>query len=212
MQIIYNFDPDKMEMKTEKLDSLGLNDFRIKLKHQELVESAKAFIEFLVEYQIECKEKISHNQTLTYGFWMVKFNENDKYLEVQELNRNASTFVNGLELTLNFWSEQMYICTELDSDFDPPTADKLVTVSPNIFHDDNLLNGVRYPEEENHSGWMFYSNENDLNQNDFIQMHLYELVVKKPDIACFFGLPEGYRLLIENEDYDAWFEEENLIK
>lgn len=150
---------------------------------------------------------------MTYGFWLIKLEEKSGFLEISEFNPESQDFVEGCELTLKIWSEQQYYSQELGIEFEPPTADKLVTCTKEILNNKcKDITGARYTDEdEEHSGWIIYSKESDLeesNEKNLISIRLYEFIKKRFDIIGFVGLPPGARFNIENGVYDAWLDEE----
>ncbi|MGG3641155.1 hypothetical protein ABES38_07205 [Bacillus gobiensis] len=204
---------ENMQVRSIGAESSELYNIITTVATDEFIEAAKEFIAFTLEYQIENRSKIIPGHTMTYGFWLVKFEESNSNLEVWELDKNANLFIKGANLTLQFWMEQLCICDELNAEFDPPTADKLITLSKEILEDESEIQGVRMIGEDNSSGWLLYKNEDDLdelNYNKLVTIHLHELISKKPDLVCFFGLPYGYRFIIEDDGYDVWFDSEAI--
>ncbi|MDM5450969.1 immunity protein Imm33 domain-containing protein [Peribacillus simplex] len=207
-------DNKSMEVKSIGAISYGLYDIVVKIGSDELIEPAKEFITFTLNYQIDSGKKINPGQSMTYGYWLVKFEKCNMHLEVWEYDLNATKFIKGADLALRYWEEQLYICEELDADFEPPTADKTVMLSKNILEEDGIIQGVRYFGEAQSSGWLLYRDEEDLDEEkerNLITLRLHELTAKKSDLVCFFGLPSGYRFIIEDDGYDAWCDE-NIVE
>ncbi|UYV55660.1 immunity protein Imm33 domain-containing protein [Priestia megaterium] len=210
----YTIDINMNDLKVESrgAETYGIFNVRVKVESEDLIEEAEDFITYVLDYQIESQKKITSGQTLTYGYWLVQFKEKDKFLDVWEYNSDATNFVEGANLTLSYLHAQYSLCEVVEAEFDAPTADKFVTVYTQIF-ESKEIQGVRYEEDGEKSGWLLYCEEQDLDslhEGAFLTLRLYELTLKRPDLLKFLGLPTGYRFVLKEDEYNAW-EDRNLF-
>lgn len=204
----YTIDVNTNDLKVESrgAESYGIFNIRVQVDSEYLLEEAEDFISYVLDYQIETQTIITSEQTLTYGYWLVKFKEKGQFLDVWEYNSDASSFIEGANLTLSYLHSQYSLCETINAEFDSPTADKFVTIYNQVFESEEIQ-GVRYEEGGDQSGWLLYCKEQDLdtlNEDGFLTLHLYELTLKRPDILKFLALPTGYRFILKGNEYNAW--------
>lgn len=73
-------------------------------------------------------------------------------------------------------------------------------------------NGLRHPLTAGTSGWYVWCGESFSKAADFFEpqhaSHIYEIL---PDAIDLFGLPPGYRFLLDGDYLDVWYDEKLLI-
>lgn len=74
------------------------------------------------------------------------------------------------------------------------------------------INGLRHKTENGTNGWYIWCGQELSKKEDFFSpLHIEHIAEYLPDVIDFLDLPAGYRFLIDGNDYeDIWFEEELL--
>ena len=76
------------------------------------------------------------------------------------------------------------------------------------------IHGLRHRPTETTNGWYIWCGEGELQQHPefFAPLHVEHVGNYLPDIREYIDLPPGYRFLIDGNDFeDVWFDE-NLLK
>ncbi|MCG9540865.1 hypothetical protein L1D25_16870 [Vibrio parahaemolyticus] len=74
------------------------------------------------------------------------------------------------------------------------------------------INGLRHKPENGTNGWYIWCG-NEMSQEDdyFSPLHVEHIVEYLPQVQEYLDLPPGYRFLIDGNDYeDVWFDQEVL--
>jgi hypothetical protein len=168
----------------------------------------ESFLRFVARYVSESGRKIKADETLNYGYWLVKFRAlNPNLLEVWEYNSEGTEFVRGGSLALRYWRDQHHICATYGAEFKPPRPDKLTAVSAGVM-EGLPVQGVRYPWQEHMSGWLMVTQRWDENIKSLTNHHTYHVSAVRPDLAPFLALPVGFRFDLTAGRRQVWLDEE----
>src|SRR5947209_3194168 len=118
-------------LKTSGLHSKGHNEISVSVEDSTLIEEAEQFLRFASDYLITGTKQIRAGETMAYGYWLVKFQGSD-VLETWEYNANATEFIKGANLTLEYWRAQHAMCDKHGVAFRPPRPDKLTVISKGV--------------------------------------------------------------------------------
>jgi hypothetical protein len=178
---------------TDGLRSTGRPELKVTVTTSSLMEECINFLRFVVDYLLEQDNRIQPEETMNYGYWLVKFRQADgDSLGVWEYNAEATEFVFGATLTLYYWREQHRVCQLYKAEFAPPRPDKLTAVSKGVL-EGTAIQAVRYPWQEHMSGWLFVTDEYDGDIKSLTYHHTYHVTALRPEVAPFIALPVGFR-------------------
>src|SRR5437899_1090314 len=103
---------------TEGLLPTGMQEIRVKVYSPDLFPAAEEFLRFVVNYIRESGRQIRGEETLAYGYWLVKLRPVDeRTLEVWEYNPEATEFIPGANLALTYWRDQHQVCNRFQAPF-----------------------------------------------------------------------------------------------
>jgi len=74
------------------------------------------------------------------------------------------------------------------------------------------INGLRHKEENGTNGWYIWCGEEMSQAEDFFSpLHVEHIKDYLPEVEEYLDLPPGYRFLIDGNNYeDVWYDEELL--
>ena len=194
-------------MRTEGLSTMGHSEVLVEFDHLELIEEAERFLRYVSDYVLRCGTKLRPEETMRYGYWITEFrNSGENTLETWEYNAPATNLVKGVSLTLRYWTDQHSICKQYSANFEPPTLDQVSVVSKGVF-EGLPVQGVRYPSDDQLSGWWITTDQYDGDINSLMNEHNYHITAARPDLAKYLALPAGFRFDLSSFE-DVWFEEE----
>lgn len=199
----------RFTVSTEGLKASGHLEISIDVE-ADLAEEAERFLEFASNYLLSSGKQIKPGETMTYGYWLVKFQGTDQgeHLETWEYSADASTFVKGGDLTLGYWRDQHFICDQHKAPFSPPRPDKLTVVSAGVL-EGLPVQGIRYPSPDHMSGWWITTDLYDGNTKSLRREHTYHVTAARPDLAKYLALPDGFRFNFSVAE-EVWFDEKVL--
>jgi hypothetical protein len=194
------------QIETKGLGIVGLQELRIEVSELGLIPYAESLVHFVTKYLHETGRTIAAGETMAYGYWLVKFQRADDFLEVWEYDPEATSFVRGASLALTYWRDQHAVCANHQAQFMPPRPDRLTVV------DDGVLAGlpiqaVRYPSPEHMSGWWITTDAYNGDVSTLRREHTYHITAARPEVAAYLALPYGFRFNLGPSYADAWFEE-----
>ena len=72
------------------------------------------------------------------------------------------------------------------------------------------INGLRHKEETGTNGWYIWCGEEMAQEEDFFSpLHIEHITEYLPEVEKYLDLPPGYRFLIDGNNYeDVWYDEE----
>ena len=180
-------------LQTQGLSQFDLPELWVRMDDPNLVTEAGNFLRFVVDYILTKNARISAGQTLSYGYWLTKFElPDDGMLHIFEHNPEGTEFIPGLEHTLTYWRDQHTTCVQFNAPYSPPRPDQMVAISDGVMEGDPV-EGIRYASPEHMSGWWFITDRYNGDINSIKTTHLYHVTAKRPDLAPFIALPVGFR-------------------
>lgn len=194
---------------TRGLSQYGLWDIEVPFIRDSLLREAEAFIRFMVEYQYQSKKVIRPEETVTYGYWTVKFIRDQEILRVCEyLGDGRQEWAVGVERTLSYWQGQRELCSSFGVAFAPPHGSEFALVSAGVLEHSFPVEGVRYPSEAPDSGWIFTTDMYDGNIYTLKKVHLHHVTDARQELARVVGLPFGFyfRITTDPGTSGIWFD------
>ena len=113
----------------------------------------------------------------------------------------------------NSWNvhieKQKEICEKYGSNWKPINKSLNIAISENL--DLKTLNGLRHKANKSEVCWFIWSGEYSENDIFFKPICVEHLLQRKPKLIDYLGLDEGFRFLIDDNNYeDVWFDEKLL--
>ena len=194
-------------LRTVGLRAIGQSDLRLRLPDDpELGQHAEALLRNVFVYLARNPGvKLTDAQTYGYGYWHVRFREEDGSLAICELVPDASEYVRGAGYTLWCWKEQHAACERCESPFSPPAPESLAAISAGVM-DGEAAQGVRYPSPEHMSGW-WISTQRYEEDREMTNDHMHHLTRARPDLVPYLALAHGFRFNFEAGDQRIWFDQ-----
>lgn len=107
--------------------------------------------------------------------------------------------------------KQETVCERIGAKPDRPNPDSIIGLAIDSLGN-GVIHGLRHPTKENTNGWYIWSGEYSDSEDFFKPIcvkHLDDYI--KIDLSEYLDLPAGYRFLIDGNNYeDVWFDE-NLL-
>ena len=105
-------------------------------------------------------------------------------------------------------SEQKLLCEEFESSYIKVSGDDVVAVAVNTLNQEPIVGIRKKPEAEENVAWFIYGGEMGEGEDFFETMTVRELQDILPEALPYLALAEGFRFMIDREDYeDVWIEE-----
>ena len=105
-------------------------------------------------------------------------------------------------------SEQKLLCEEFESSYIKVSGDDVVAVAVNTLNQEPIVGIRKKPEPEENVSWFIYGGEMGKGEDFFETMTVRELQDILPEALPYLALAEGFRFMIDREDYeDVWKEE-----
>jgi hypothetical protein len=197
---------ERLRTWTQGLSERGAHDLVVEVADASLLPWAEALLRYLADYMISYGVQVEAEETIVCGYWAVKVrDEQPGRFELWEYNGEATEFVPGVGLTLEYWRDQHEVCQRYAAEFSPPQANQLVVISDGVLQGD-AVEGVRYPSPQHMSGWWITTDRYDGDIRSLTQEHLYHLTAARPDLARYLALPFGFRINQANDEA-VWFDE-----
>jgi hypothetical protein len=198
------YSQDRRALTTIGLTALGHHELRVEVSDEHLLDESRAFLETMVKYVIDHR-RIASNETVEYGYWLIKFVEIDPTtLEAWERDAGGTGFVRGGTLALTYWKQQHEVCQAVGSPFSPPRPDKLAAVAAGVFEGDPV-DAARFVPDGKMSGWCFFTDRYDGNIRSLKYEHLYHVTACRPDLAKYLALKPGFCFDL-HEPERVWFD------
>lgn len=128
---------------------------------------------------------------MSFGYWVVRFEDGGDALDVWELDDEWSDVVPGAERALRFWHDQAEVCRSAGSEFVPPLALTMALVSAGVMEGEPI-EGVRYPAPPHMSGWYLTTHLYDGDFSSMRAIHLYHVTAARPELARYLALAPGH--------------------
>lgn len=105
-------------------------------------------------------------------------------------------------------SEQKLLCEEFESSYIKVSGDDVVAVAVNTLNQEPIVGIRKKLEPEENVAWFIYGGEMGEGEDFFETMTVRELQDILPEALPYLALAEGFRFMIDREDYeDVWKEE-----
>ena len=105
-------------------------------------------------------------------------------------------------------SEQKLLFEEFESSYIKVSGDDVVAVAVNTLNQEPIVGIRKKPEAEENVAWFIYGGEMGEGEDFFETMTVRELQDILPEVLPYLALAEGFRFMIDREDYeDVWKEE-----
>ena len=105
-------------------------------------------------------------------------------------------------------AEQKLLCEEFDSAYIKVSGDDVVAVAVETLNQEPIVGIRKKPETEENVAWFIYGGELGDGEDFFQTMPVRELQDILPEALPYLALAEGFRFMIDREDYeDVWKED-----
>lgn len=175
--------------RTSGLEATLRAEIRVTFESAALMEVAREFL-FRVGDHVCEGNKIESGETMSHGFWVVRFCAEDGILNTYELDDEWQDSVPGATRTLTYWRDQKATCEAVGFDFNPPLANTKAAISVGVIEGDPI-EAVRYPAPPHMSGWYLTTARYDGNAESLKVVHLYHVTGARPDLLKYLALPPG---------------------
>ena len=99
------------------------------------------------------------------------------------------------------------VCDRVGADFLASPDGLVVGLADNARTGLTPLNGLRTEPAGNATGWFIWGGTSFSQADDFFKpVHVAHLMELCPDVLPYFGLPPGWRFLVEGAYEDIWFD------
>ena len=106
----------------------------------------------------------------------------------------------------DFIEEQKLVCEEFDSRYIKVNEDDLVAIAKQTLTKEPIV-GLRKKPDEDKVAWFIYGGELEDGKDFFDIITVKELEEIFPDALVYLALEEGFRFMIDAEEYeDVWRE------
>lgn len=210
-KITYFTDEQNLEVFTIGGSLIGLYDLRIQVTSSESLADAEFLLSYTMDYQLEHGEKIHPNDTLIYGFWLIKFclipQGSLHELIIYELNPELNIFIPGADHAMKYWREQVALCKEAGVEFTPTGGNQIAIISETVWAGGVPMLGVRENQQnDEHSGWLFFQEDDEIDREHFYAIYLYQLACQRPELIKFLAIPHGYWFSLSEEGYKIFID------
>jgi len=163
---------------------------------EEIEQEVRSMLEFLAAYAAEEGREFAPDETLVYGYWILKFRlspQDRASLDLWEYDASTTDWIPGVRYAVECWAMQHRKCQELGAEFRAPRLDQLAVISSGVL-DGGLWTAVRYPSPPHMSGWWITTDRYDGDITSLTTEHLRHIGAARPEILPYIALPEGYRV------------------
>lgn len=104
-------------------------------------------------------------------------------------------------------AEQKLLCDEFDSAYVKVNGDDVVAIAVHTLNQEPIVGIRKKPETDEKIAWFIYGGELGEGEDFFETMTVRELQDILPEALPYLALAEGFRFMIDREDYeDVWKE------
>ena len=194
---------------TRGLAAYGQSEISVAGFPSDLAAQAKKFLEGLARSIVKGDFVIDDGTTIQCGFWPVRFEKTHLgALAAQEPDAGNNVWVSGANHALRLWMDQLKMCREVGSEFDPPRPKALTACTAGVLDSEEPVSGVRYRYTDNRSGWFLSTRLYDTNPDAVQMVHTYHVVATRPEVAKFLALASGFSF--DQSAAKAWLDKELL--
>jgi hypothetical protein len=182
---------------TSALPAAGGRRLVARVRAPRLLDGAAGLLGFVAAYLAESGARLQPGETLQYGYWSLRFVEEDGALVAFERDDEYSTYVPGVDRAVTAWETQRMACEELRSAFDPPRADAIAVAASDVFEAPRV-EATRYEAGENHCGWWFLTDSYTGDASQVVPQHLHHLTAAYPQFTQYLALDVGWSVRLED--------------
>lgn len=169
-------------------------------------EHIAQLLNYITNYCRESKKKLSPDETMNIGPWIVKFIEDSGMLHIHELDDHGEKFVPGVQFLNKVWLAQTKVCEDHQAEYSPVQTYQKVAWTKMVKDGTGPVDGVRYAAPEHMSGWYLFGEDYVEGNSDCLEVvQCGTALVARPDLAPFLGLPIGFRFR-KNGDTEISFD------
>jgi hypothetical protein len=195
------------------LSGIGQRDIRVSVDDLDLLNGSETFLDVVISYIRQNNRKINPDETMNYGYWLVKFQESphNDFLDVWEINLDGTTFTPGASRAIAYWEKQNNLCNQVGALFTPPNPHQLAAISKGVLEGEPINEGIRYRAPSHMSGWWFLTKRYDGDIKNLDILHLHHITAARSDLVRYISLPPGFCFSQTEEEFDQiWFDEKVL--
>jgi len=184
-------------------------ELEVEVSDARLVEELRRFLAWVIDSMNRRQARIKAGETMLYGFWQVRWMPSSRkgHLEAWDvIPDKAAEYQPGADLALGYFRQQLEVAVQVDATLHPPQADLLFAYDDGVFA--GLPVGLvrRPPRNEDHSGWIIFSERWSGDAKDLKNEHLYHLPVRRPELVRYLGLEAGWCVDLRHGER-IWFEQ-----
>lgn len=192
-------------LKTTNL--LSVVGYEVQVLNQDSIQDCIRFIQYFIDYCMDCTPQIMPEQTISYQSWIVQLSESsNSTLTVLEAKSNGDGFVEGISYASKVISDQEEMCKYFRTEPIYPLFNQNIVISKGIY-EGLSVDAVRYTSPEHMTGWWLTSDLYDDNIDSLMNVHYYHVAFTRPDLLKYLALPYGFRFCTADSKEDIWFDE-----
>jgi len=201
-------DKDHLEVSTRGLANGTQRELVARVRRPDLVNAAEELVRHMVLYSVAERVSLVAGETVAYGGWLLRLQASNDRLRLEALDpaHTETAYDPFVDAAVDFWADQHAVCAHCGSDFDPPRVHHLLAVSRGVLDGSDDVEGVRYPDCDDRSGWVLTDATFDGSVRSLVVLSAGEFSRVRRSIAVLLALPAGYRIRTSAETYDAWFD------
>jgi len=198
--------PEGLRYRTAGLRAaLSHPEIEVEVGDDRLLPEANRFLVFVTEYLDQKTARITANETMSYGTWIVKFvGTKRQSLEAwAAVEDDSSRFKPNADLAMRLALEQRELAARLKTGLSVPYGSDLYAFDDGEGRPVELYRDVPTP---GHSGWFILSDRFTGNFELIRNQHLYHLVGRHGELVKYLGLRPGWHVDLR-EGERVWFED-----
>jgi hypothetical protein len=198
----------RLTAKAKGVDGQPLSPYTLttRVSHPDRLPAAQELLKYIYNTTQQLQFALAPDLGLAYGFWLVKLVQTRKQeLEIYELNEQ-NDFIPGLERATKYWDAQVNLCQSQQFPFQPVNVQQTAIVNKKVISgEEKHVLGIRNIRRDDMSGWVIITEEDDLwDQENAENMYLYDIILKRPELIYFFGLPMDSAFRLDSQGYKVW--------
>ena len=112
-----------------------------------------------------------------------------------------------------YTEEQRLLCNKYKVPWTETGSELFIGLADDVFKGLNPINGLRQPQCDITAGWYIWAGEEFSKAEDFFKpYHASQLLMMRPSIIKYLGLPPGFRFLVDDNGYEDVWEDLELLK
>jgi hypothetical protein len=111
----------------------------------------------------------------------------------------------GIHMDKDLIEEQQLVCEEFDSSYNAVKETDLVAIAVHTLNKEPVVGLRKALDPQDNVAWYIYGGELEEGDDFFEIITVKELFEVFPDALPYLALAEGYRFMIDSDDYeDVW--------